>query len=193
MTHLRIEVELSMLGPILTQATSAVAFGIDTAMARDRRERPYIPYSLVRGKLRQALEEIQDALEDPEGRPFQEAITRWFGLRSKDSDFNNQRGTLFFSDFVHPNSRLENQLLSRIKIDQEMGAVERRMLLVADTPFQYGESVVFRGEIRCVCVDEVQADQDLGWLRAGLQWLTQLGAWRHDRLRAGWLRARRGC
>ncbi len=179
MIHLRIDVGLTLIGPILTQATSAGAFGIDAAMARDRRGRPYLPYSLVRGKLRQAFEEIQDALGDPGERAlFRAAITRWFGPRSEESDSNNQRGTLFFSDFVHPDTRREGQLLSRIKIDQATGAVERRMVMVVDTPFQYGEPAEFRGAVRCVCVDEVQAEQDLQWLGAGLRWLTQLGACR---------------
>ncbi len=144
--------------------------------------------------MRQALEEIQDALGDAaEGVLFQAAITRWFGLRSDDSDFNNQRGTLFFGDFVHPHPRPEDQLLSRIKIDQETGAVERRMLLVADTPFAYGEPVVFRGEIRCVTGDEAQAGKatSSGWRGTAVDDAARGLA--HDRLRAGRLRAPRGC
>ena len=61
MIHLRLDVKLTLVGPLFTQATNPGASGIDAVMARDRDGRPYLPYSLVRGKLRQSLEALQNA------------------------------------------------------------------------------------------------------------------------------------
>ena len=178
MIQLRLEVKLVLRGPILTQATTAGAYGIDATMARDRLQRPYLPYSLMRGKLRQALEELQDALTDAaEGDSLRSSIDAWFGPRRQEGDeFNNRRGALFFSDFVHPIPKAGTQLLSRIKVDPDSGTVQERMLMVTDSPFQYGEPVEFNGELRWICPDVARIARDVAILQSGLRWLTQLGA-----------------
>jgi hypothetical protein len=177
MIHLRLEVKLTLLGPILTQATGAGRLGIDAVIARDRQERPYLPYSLVRGKLRQALEELQDALADPnEAKTVQDDIERWFGVRTGSNDTNNQRGTFFFEDFVHPKPMPLDDTLTRIQMDSKTHAAAERMLLVIDAPFGYGKPAEFIGVIRglCATVDEAKRAQER--LGAGLNWMTQLGA-----------------
>ena len=117
-----------------------------------------------------------------EGKPLgsERPSLTWFGPRSKETDSNNQQGTLFFSDFVVPDEKREGQLLSRIKIDPETGAVERRHACLSSTPRRSRtvNRTVFNGGTIVASASTRQKPSRISeWLHAGLRWLTHLGAW----------------
>jgi len=187
MIHVRLSVALTLRGPVLTQATSAGMLGLDAMMARDARQRPLLPYSLVRGKLRQSLEELVHVLPDPEARQVRERLVRWFGPRHDADDFTNQRGGLFLMDFVHATPRTEGAgaldntdsydgQITRVRIDPETGAAEEKMLMMLESPFRPGELAEFQGEMWCVCPNVSEVKETMQILRAGFHWLPQLGA-----------------
>src|SRR5262249_49848052 len=91
-------------------------------------------------------------------------------------DYHSERGTLFFSDFVHPHPRPDNRLLRRIKLNPATHAAEEKMLMEIDSPFRYGEPAVFDGHLRCIFPDAAQLEEPVKLLRAGFCWLAQLGA-----------------
>ena len=139
MIHFQLDVHLKLVGPVLTQSTNAGEFGVDAVMARDSQGKPYLPYSLIRGKLRQALEELEGALAADDAKHFPGDVVHWFGprTRSREDDHArhergelfNERGALFFTDFKHPQEKPLDPLISRIQMDPETGAAAERMLI----------------------------------------------------------------
>ncbi len=183
MIHFHLDVHLKLVGPVLTQSTKAGEFGVDAVMARDSEGKPYLPYSLIRGKLRQALEELEGALAADDAKHFPGDVVHWFGPRTRNREDDHaagglfhERGTLLFTDFKYPQAKQLDRLISRIQMDPETGAAAERMLLVVDAPFAYGEEALFEGSIRGICKDFDQCKRAVRTLRAGLRWLTQLGA-----------------
>ena len=64
MLEVTFTIRLTLQGPILTQATAIGAIGIDAPMARDSAGQYYLPFSLVRGRLRQSWAELNEATAD---------------------------------------------------------------------------------------------------------------------------------
>ncbi len=176
MIHLRLKVQLTLIGPILTQSTSAGRLGLDAVMARTVAGHPYLPYSQVRGKLRQALEE----LADPSGGADQATIAKfvpvWFGPRQGRNNVDLERGSLNFSDFVHPVPKDDSSTRTRIRVDSDTGAAQEKMIMVLDSPFEVGEEAKFVGEIWSVCNSVEQAEATAKYVLAGLRWIRQIGA-----------------
>jgi RAMP superfamily len=176
MIHVHLRVQLTLVGPILTQSTSAGRMGLDAVMARTAVGRPYLPYSQVRGKLRQALEELADRNGRPEQQAIADLVPFWFGPRRVRSDADHERGALNFSDFVHPVPKDDSSTRTRIRIDQDTGAAQEKMMMVLDSPFQVGETASFVGEIRCFCGSIKEAENTVKFVLAGLRWIRQIGA-----------------
>ena len=95
-------VTLTLKGPILTQSTAAGSFGVDAPMARTSDGMHYLAGTLIKGRLRQSLNELYEAA----GGAFTVPIDRLFGsatgsLISVGSSVKASRGLLRFTDFIH--------------------------------------------------------------------------------------------
>lgn len=136
--HWVLNVTLQLEGPILTAGSEVAQPGIDAAVARDRNGRCMLPFSLVKGRVLEALR----------ARQFDSAkLHAWLGAESAAGDWEPQRGRLRFSDFVTEHEATHSaQVIERIQIGAT-GTVQRGMLQMIEAPFGYGELVDFEGTI----------------------------------------------
>lgn len=186
MTVFVLEVSLHLLGPVLTRSTAPGVYGLDAVAARaaqyERRpeERDLVlPGTLVAGKLRHAWAGLADlGLSD-----FDEAQSLLGrGSEGEGSDGGSvepERKTLFISDFtVAPKPDDAGATLTRIRISPTTGVVEKGALLVAEAPFQAGESVEFKGRIKMIAANPEAAETVRQQLVKVLRWIGQFGSGR---------------
>jgi hypothetical protein len=172
MKHVRVPVTLTLTGPILTQASAPGALGIDSPVARDGEKRVYLPFSLVKGRIRQSWYELRPDGEATDGDD-------WFGRPSNVGDWSPGRGRFRFSDFVaaqgDPNGRTH-----RIRLDSKTGAADEGALQFIESPFAPGKNVQFRGEVRWFSGGGDGSDADRGdpyeELKRAFLWTSSYGA-----------------
>ena len=172
-----LEITLTMEGPLLSQSTDPDGFEMDAVVARNHKGEPYIPGTLVSGKLRQAWEELSGAATQ-DVKWFQPEIDQWLGK-------SNQHGFpltkhLVFTDFVLKPQ--QNSLITtprkRIKIDQDRGAVDKHQLVIIENPFVSGEEYHFIGKLHFFSPSTIGTDNIIQHITAGIQWFSQLGSLR---------------
>lgn len=176
MLDITLTVRLTLQGPILTQSTSAGAYGIDSPVARDSQDRCYLAGTLVKGRLRQSWEELR-SIDTLEQKPKIEA---WLGNGTGNSEdtsksFTPARGLLRFSNFVDETKRKSREIY-RIAIDEARGAVRKGAHQSIESPYGAGEQATFTGTIRFFASDEKAADEIKRWIETGLRWTTNFGA-----------------
>jgi hypothetical protein len=145
---------LTLAGPLLTAGLEARALGVDVAQLRDYRGRIVLPGTLIRGTVRQVLNEITN---DPAAPLDSTAVERWFGSESANAQrqafaaepgpWEPLRGYLHFEDLVAEEGGSES-VTTRIAVSTETGSVKPGHLLVIETPYGYGQNVVFAGNLR---------------------------------------------
>ena len=168
--HYQLNITLTLVGPILTRGGHMAAPGVDAAVARDGFERPMLPYSLVKGKVRDALVDLDwDA-----GR-----IAEWFGVGSDEANksFDPERGRLRFGDFVTAGQLGGDSLIERIEIDPATGTASGKMLAMLESPFGYGEDVAFEGRVEFIA-DDTEAPRIAAAIEQALKWIPSYGALR---------------
>ncbi len=188
-----LHVTLTLTGPVLTAATAPGGYGLDAVFARDPMpptgldggpvpgEHFILPESLVRGRLRQAWEELNSVFGPEEPKPFDiEALLGPDPMRGQQgmdpNDSNEpQRGRLRLEDFrAHPvDSGVRTR--HRIAIDAETGAADDQMLQLLESPWGSGAEVKFTGAIRCVAKDQAAAEELARQVEVGLRWVPQFG------------------
>lgn len=172
-------VTLELVGPVMTKSTTLGAFGTDSPMAQSG-GRYYLPGSLVRGRLREAWQELSAAAPDATGTW---RIDSWLGRKTgnredKTGTFEPERASIYFEDFFAPAipSSGASPLRYRIRIDSDTGAVETGAFQVIEAPWASGDSCDFSAEIRlfATSADELKVmTQAVG---AGLRWISSFGA-----------------
>ena len=142
--------------------------GIDAPIARDGRNRPMLPFSLVKGKIRDAFRDLRPA-DDPQ-------VAEWLGSGS--ADYQPERGRLRFSDFfTEEKGQTSDNVIERIEIDQNSGSTAERMLAMIEAPFGYSQPVPFHGAVEFIADDtEAQAIRDA--LDQAFRWTPSYGALR---------------
>jgi hypothetical protein len=170
-----IEIVIELLGPILTQASIMADPGIDAPFARNHSDKLYIPYSLVKGKLKEAARDLNHAnLKNPE--IFKQDINSWFG-KSEQSSWDPDRGRLHFTDFVHQASpEKKRKIAAGIKLDHDRKACIEGALRVIEKPFEAGAAVDFVGTCWFFAKDNTEIDQVMKDLAILFRWLTSLGS-----------------
>jgi hypothetical protein len=171
MLSVRLDITLSLVGPILTKSSVAGPAGISAAMAMADGSY-YLPYSLVRGRLRESMEELGSSV-----------VVELFGpsvaTKTTGDPVVPKRGLLQFSDFKAVQSGASMQRLGyRVSIDPERGSAAKRDLLVMDRPFAPGEIVAFSGSISFFATAEEQVQKIEREVTLGLRFLTNLGSGR---------------
>lgn len=171
-----LDVTLHLHGPVLTHATTPGEYGIDAVQAKDNSGRPRIDGSLVKGHLRQAWTELRDAA-GTFAPNIGDLLGEGTGSQKNMRPAEPARGRLHFSDFIG-SAGGRSGARSRIRIDEERGAVSTRFLQVIETPFAVGEQVTFKGTIDFVALDEATAEGIGRYVTAGLRWVGSMGAFR---------------
>lgn len=176
-----LHVTLTIRGPVLTKNSGPADFGVDAAVARvqfgaeDERNRPCLPGTLMKGKLREALEQLTPHASSHFPASF---LAEWLPANRDpapgEPGDDPYRGRLHFSDFVAAEAG-SCGVRHRIAIDAETGSVQPHALQVIETPFAPGQEARFKGRI-AFFADEPLAQQVERTVRFGLCWLTQVGA-----------------
>jgi hypothetical protein len=176
MGKINLNVTLTLQGPILTQSSSPGEFGIDAPMARTKDGKPYLPETLVIGRLRQSLNELSEATSGSFIK--KEEIYDLLGPEpdKKKSGVEPERKRLQITDFM-ATSQGGNDTLYRIRMDKERGAVATGAYLVIDSPFAPGDKVSFMGTISYILPDG-EKDTVRDKIEKGLLWTTSFGAQR---------------
>jgi hypothetical protein len=172
MLEVTLTVQLGLIGPVLSRATAIGDVGIDAPMARDRDGKYFLAFSLVRGRLRQAWEEIMDATDHQITFPIDDLL----GPQGDSAtDYEPQRGCLHCTDFQHVEGNNTSGELHRIRMDEDRGAADHGAMLVIESPFAPGQLVHFTGIMRYLARDKVEADLIQSQIAYGLRWMTNLG------------------
>lgn len=175
-THYSLDIELTLQGPLLTAGGEMTEPGIDAPMARDRYGRFMLPFSLIKGKLLDAMTDLGH---------HQSYSHEWLGMESARGE-EPERGRLWFSDFhtdqrgqpIHADQRDQpQQIIERIQVEPDSGAARHLMLLMIEAPFGYGEEVTFHGTARFIA-DEAEAKQISTAVEQALRWVPAYGAYR---------------
>jgi CRISPR/Cas system CSM-associated protein Csm3 (group 7 of RAMP superfamily) len=157
-------------------------YGIDAALACNKNGTPYVPGTLLTGKLREAWEELKE-LEN-----FKPEIISWLGDKSDpsqdvlESTVLPQPKRLYINDLVLINVVEKQNIVKkqevnyRIRLDSKTGSVEKGAYLVTERPFAPGDEITFQGTARFLAHNETEVDDLTRHLEIGLKWLSQLGA-----------------
>jgi hypothetical protein len=175
MIYKALSVTLTLEGPILTKSSTPGRYGADALMAINSNGKYYIPGTLVKGKLRDALNDLRDAT----GGTFFSCPDELLGGLSENklgtTTVDPDRSQLRISDFVHEGSP-EIKVLNRIRIDETRQAVVSGAIQMVDSPFGAGEKVCFRGTMAFNVAFEEDGKDIVEKISAGLRWITSLGS-----------------
>jgi hypothetical protein len=172
MLHVTLNINLSVEGPIMSKSSAVGAYGVDSPMAVDSRGLFHIPGTLVKGHLRQAWEELNEAA----GSLFNPDVTQFLGDKSSQGIYDEpSRGLLKFSDFVYEGADTGGNLY-RISIDETRKSVRSGAYQVIEAHFKAGSCVCFRGCVSFFVKDEATAESIQRYVEYGLKWITNLGA-----------------
>lgn len=173
MNRTRLKITLTLRGPVLVKSSSPAGFGVDAAVARvacgPQAGFPYIPGTLLKGKLREALQQLEDCsvLDSAD-------VEAWFGKDTQPDTGNEpERGCLHFGDLVAHTNPTNHNTRHGIAQDPVLGSAKGEMLRVIETPFAAGDMVEFTGFVWCYADNAKVIAENL---RLGLLWLTQVGA-----------------
>lgn len=150
-----VEIKLELTGPILTQSSEPGAWGLDCVAARNAKGDYYLPGTLLAGKLRQAWEELSDAIgEFPKEtldivvepqRRFEPDLKKWLGTPTENAPPNTKQ--LFFSDLVYQPKGLE---VAHLCSPESVGAD------VSDTPQKQDKSEVLTQVLNRIQIDSTR-------------------------------------
>lgn len=173
MLEVTLDVSMQVKGPLVSGASAAGAFGVDLPFAQDHQKRYYIPWSHIKGRLREALDRIGHLIG-----ARQEDLVDWLGRESQPQSADTpERGRFLFSDF-HVCTDPDALSKTRIAMDHQRGAVKKGHYLVIESPFSSGLPVWLRGSIRFFCAHEQEKDRITDIVDKGLRWIPAVGGMR---------------
>ncbi|MCE5210235.1 MAG: RAMP superfamily CRISPR-associated protein [Deltaproteobacteria bacterium] len=175
-----IKLNLDICGPFLCSGTAPASWGFDATFDRNYCGRPYIDRSHIKGKLREAVEELETL-----------SIAEWFGKKGP-----MENGRLFFTDLRLEDKVLEKALtnrpvtksITRIQKDNEKRVVKPNAMQVMENAFPGGsdlqkdnktwieKSYTWQGEITFIAADDIEAENISKEIRIGLKAIASFGA-----------------
>ncbi len=179
--HCTLNIKLCIQAPFLCSATGLPRWGIDAAFHRDYLKRPVIMKSHIKGKLREAWQELENALKNTEDVPaFQADADHWLGRETGTQEHESAepfRGRMLFSDFVCTEESISQmQRFHRIRMNRITGTAEEGALICMETPFESGAETQWKGEIIWSSENREQGEKVRDQVLAGLRWITAMGA-----------------
>jgi len=169
------DVTLTIRGPFLTTSSAPLEFGIDAPFARNAAGEYYLAGTLVKGRLKEAWRELEDA-----GLGQWDWKT-WAGPEPKEEqDWTSSRSLLQFTDFIYSGEDVtqtadKSKITYRIAHDDATGSVSHGQNQMIRTPFQAAGDYPFKGRIWAIASDEAAATLDRSLLQ-GLCWVPGFGA-----------------
>lgn len=168
-------VKLELQAPVLTQASGALALGLDSACHRDVDGVPVLPGTLVKGNVTHALRDLLEICDDC-GLTLANVET-WFGKASAPGqDDAPERGRVVFGRYWRATSGHRNGVRNRIAVDRKTGAVKTGALQIIESPFVSGQKVRFEGKVSGWFEGETEAKRFGDWLQRGLLMTPAMGA-----------------
>jgi RAMP superfamily len=161
MKYFRLNVTLTLTGPILTQSSTPGEPGIDSPVARSDNGQVILPFSLVKGRVRQSWCEL-----------FGDDAETWFGSKA-DGAYVPNRARFRFSDFVAAEGDRDG-VKHRIRIDRRTGTADDGALQFIESPFAPGEEVEFRGEVSWF--GDAGVSSEITKLEQAFRWTNNFGA-----------------
>lgn len=178
-----LSVKIRVRAPFVTRSNSTGGFGVDAPLAKSSQGKPYIPGTLVLGKIAEAYRQLSQAFGDRGAaeNSFGNDLKLLLAGDSQDVDGGISTGRearrrILCGDFVLT-SQEKRRVGTRCRIAMEpvTGTVSESMLQIIEQPFAPGEFLEFSGEIR---VKGGADDAQLRRLKKALSWIEQLGALR---------------
>lgn len=175
MIQYEVEVSIKLQGPILTRSTNAAGFGLDAVFFRDGAGRLALPGTHVKGKLREAWEQLRGWKANV---PSEDEVTRFLGCGTADartaveagpSGYEPKRGLLKFPECFPCKEEDKQKRITRIQIDDDRGSAEDSMLLVEERPFAAGERICFTGTLLLWAKDAQEAKGISEYCERGLR------------------------
>lgn len=174
-TH-AIRIDITIEAPYAVHGSDPGRYGLDTTLLKNHRGRPIIPGTLVAGRIAEAWEGVGSALGGAD-RVY------WFGAESMAGQ-GATRARLRVDDLVleritidDKTAKVGNGEISRIRLNDDTGAVESGSLLLIEQIAPPGATMLFSGTWHTwATTDEIE--QLLPQLRGALLVQTQLGAFR---------------
>lgn len=181
--HFTLNVELTLKGPLLTRGGEMSEPGIDAPLARDRFGRYMLPFSLIKGKVVDAIRELRESefqFDADWNRyfPKDSQLADWLGMVSTEGSYDPERGRIRFGDFhTDQTGSARENVVERIQLEQDSGAAAGRMLQMIEAPFGYNEEVTFQGKVEFVADDD-EAKKIAATIDQALCWVPSYGAYR---------------
>lgn len=181
MIETQLEVTITVQAPILTKATGMGAHGVDAGLARDAQDNYMLPYSLIKGKLRDAWTDWKEAAPEAFDADIDALLGTETGGPSRKGGppplgVAPRRSRLTFTDFSCQAEGSEEERSYRIRVDPDTGSVQKGAFLVMEAPFAPGKEVSFSGQVRFWAKDATEAAAIERWVRKGLEWTASYGA-----------------
>ena len=178
MIDCELTVDLRLIGPILSQSNTPQGYGIDAPMARTARGEYCLPGSQVKGRLRQALEQMADL-----NLIGLAQVDEWLGKSAGSLEpgsellpIEPQRGLIGFEDFVYQGTSAGKDLRFRIALDAAIGSVKKGAMLMIESPFAPGGEYTFRGVLQLTAADVKDAEQIRLRLQQAFRLIGSIGA-----------------
>ncbi|OQX03362.1 MAG: hypothetical protein BWK73_39775 [Thiothrix lacustris] len=171
--------ELTFAGPLLSQASGTLRMGMDTAMQRDSEGFPVLNGSLIRGNIRDVLQQFACTLYRSghldQGLSIAEKLEFWFGKAA--TDFESQRAKVQLDFFwrLQNTHVIEEAQRTRIQMDNN-GRVKDGALQVLEDCFPLGTTPVFAGKLRGQFADEAEAQEFEKLIKMALQYIPAMGS-----------------
>jgi len=174
---------LHLQGPILSQASGTLVFGVDAAMQRYR-EKPVLNGTQIRGNLRHVLLYFKNKLPESEHKTrLINYLKNWFPDEPQNKEdntpnYDTHRSTLDFDLFWHTQCAIKSteKTRTRIQIDADKGKVKEGALQVVEDLFPSGSRVAFSGRIHARFFSKDEQHQFEAWMAKALQWLGAVGS-----------------
>jgi hypothetical protein len=183
------DVTITLLGPVLTKSSEPGAFGVDAVCARNAAGNFIIPWTLIKGRIRDGWRELfeivgPNLVPDPrtifgpesDGKGKDKAGN----LSNPEGNFTRYNTRFTGTDFViTPESKellnASGDTRTRISQDPNRHAASEDMLQVMECPFISGEKYEFAGTIQFDSSD-IQADDIKRMIIKGMRWTGVLGS-----------------
>jgi hypothetical protein len=168
-----LKLSITLEAPYLIHGNDPGRFGLDATLLKDHQGNPVLPGTLVAGRIAEVWQSIGNQLDNADA-------DKWFGHGGVAND--GQRARLLISDLpleqnLEPKFEIIQTEISRIRQNDDTGAVEPGHMLIIEQISKPGTLLPFSGEWRVWATDE-EIKILVPQLRAALMLQTQLGAYR---------------
>jgi len=182
-----LQVELTVRAPLISGGGGDSIRGLNKLFIRRSDGRIAVNGSHIKGKLREALEELvtKKACQD------EFSVIKWFGPEESTNISSNEqnqetapdyrtKSLLHFSDFIIASPSMQadcsanQKRLTKVRIDSNTGTSKEQALQIVENLFDPGTQVTLLGTISFFA-NSSEADATVKTLLTGLKWITALG------------------